>query len=227
MFGREDQRSPVSMKEPLSDQDRKHLDARVLDTEKRTGTQIVLSVIQRCDSYSELPWKAFAMGASTGGLIQLLLYWRFYECYPDQPVLVMVAGMLACGALPALLTMMIPRFAKCFLSGFRAEAEVHQYAKSLFLDRELFSTRNRTGILLLVSLFERKVVILPDKGVYEHLKEEDIRSMIAVMTPFLKRNHISQAFDAGLDYLSGKLTKASQEAFNDELTNEIIEEKGI
>ncbi len=30
---------------------------------------------------------------------------------------------------------------------YRAEAEVQQYAKSLFLDRELFATRKRRGIL--------------------------------------------------------------------------------
>jgi len=51
--------------------------------------------------------------------------------------------------------------------------------------------------------------------------------MIAAMTPFLKRKKIAQAFDAGLDCLTRILTTAIREAGNDELPNEIIEEKGI
>lgn len=215
------------MQQQLSDHDRRRLDARVAEAEKRTRIQIVLSVIQRSDSYVELPWKAFALGASAAGLILLVLSWRFPAWHPDVPALVMVVGMLACGAFLALLCVMIPRFAKWFLSDYRAEVEVRQYAKSLFLDRQLFDTRNRSGMLLLVSLFERRVVILPDKGLESRLREEDIQNMIAAMTPLLKRNDIAAAFDAGLDYLSDKLTVTSPEAHDDELPNEIIEEKGV
>ncbi len=214
------------MREHLSDHDRRRLDARVAGTEKSTGTQIVLSVIQRSDSYVELPWKAFALGASVAGLVLLVLSWRFNAWYPDVPLLFMVVGMLSCGALLALLSVMMPRFAKWFLSDYRAEVEVEQYAQSLFLERQLFDTRNRSGILLLVSLFEHRVVILPDKGL-DRLQEEDIQNMIAAMTPLLKRQQIAAAFDAGLDYLSDKLAVTSPGAHDDELPNEIIEEKGI
>ncbi len=215
------------MREHLSDHDRRRLDARVAETEKRTGTQIVLSVIQRSDSYVELPWKAFALGASAAGLILLVLSWRFSAWYQDVPLLFTVVGMLACGALLALLSVMIPNVAKWFLSDYRAEVEVRQYAQSLFLERQLFDTRNRSGILLLVSLFEHRVVILPDKGLEERLQEEDIQNMIAAMIPLLKRKQIAGAFDAGLDYLSEKLAVSSSEAHDDELPNEIIEEKGV
>lgn len=214
------------MKQILSDQERSRLDARVAETEQRTGTQIVLSVIQRSDVYAELPWKAFAMGTSAAGLILLLLYWRFHDRYPDDQAVIMVAGILASGAFLALLSVIMPRFAKCFLSGYRAEVEVQQYAQSLFLGRELFATEKRTGILLLVSLFERRVVILSDRGLDARLTEEDRRCMIAAMTPFLKRRQIGQAFDAGLDSLSRMLATISSEARNNELPDDIIEEEG-
>ncbi|UWX58388.1 TPM domain-containing protein [Chlorobaculum sp. MV4-Y] len=215
------------MKQTLSDHDRRRLDVRVAETEKRTGTQIVLTVIQRSDSYAELPWKAFALGASAAGLALLLLHWRLYDWYPDVPPLVMVVGILASGALLALLSAVIPRFARLFLSDYRAEVEVQQYAKALFLDRELFATQGRRGFLLLVSLFEHRVVILPDKGLDERFKEDDVKNMIAAMTPLLKRRQVVQAFDAGLDYLSRILTTTSSQVHSDELPNEIIEEEGI
>ncbi|MBM3162367.1 MAG: hypothetical protein FJZ79_03390 [Chlorobi bacterium] len=215
------------MKQIVSDQDRSHLDTRVAETEQRTGTQIVLSVIQRSDAYAELPWKAFAFGASASGLIFLLLYRQLSGQYHDVPALIMAAGILASGSLLALLSVMIPRFARCFLSGYRAEAEVQQYAKSLFLDRELFATRKRTGILLLVSLFERRVVIFPDKGLDAHLQEEERRRMIGAMTPFLKRKQIREAFEAGLDCLSRTLTTSGREVRDNELPDQVIEEEGL
>jgi putative membrane protein len=104
---------------------------------------------------------------------------------------------------------------------------VQQYAKSLFLDREIFATPKRTGILLLVSLYERRVVILPDKGLDERLPAEDVKKIIGVMTPLLKRQQISQAFEAGLDYLSRILTTVCQESSNNEFPNAVIEDEGI
>jgi putative membrane protein len=213
------------MKYMLSEEDRTHLDARVAKTEELTGTQIVLSLIERSDSYSELPWKAFALGASVSGLLLLLPYWSSCERYSDLTPLILATVILACGALFSMLAVLIPRFAKCFLSGYRAEAEVRQYAKSLFLDRELFATRNRNGILLLVSLFERRIVILPDRGLDGCLQDEDIRKTIGAMVPFLKRKQISPAFSAGLDHLS-YLLEISSRVPNDELPNAIIEEDG-
>lgn len=215
------------MKLKLSDHDRSRLNVHVDETEKRTRTQIVLTVIQRSDTYAELPWKAFALGASVAGLLLLLIDWWLYDWYAHVTPLITMVGVLACGALLALLTVMIPRFSRYLLSDYRAEVEVQQYAKSLFLDRELFATRKRTGILLLVSLFERRVVILADKGLDERLKEDDVQNIIATMTPLLKRKQISQAFDAGLDQLSHILTTTAPDAGDDELPNEIIEEEGV
>ena len=215
------------MKQIVSNQERNRLDARVAETEQCTSTQIVLGVIRRSDVYAELPWKAFAFGASSAGLILLLLFWRFHDRYPDVSALAMVAGMLASGALPALLSVMMPRFARCFLAGYRAEAEVQQYAQSLFLERELFATGNRRGILLLVSLFERRVVVLPDRGLDARLTAEHKRAMIEAMTPFLKHRQIGKAFDAGLDALSRILTTPSRETRRNELSDRMIEEEGV
>ncbi|MBN1892906.1 hypothetical protein JW906_00345, partial [bacterium] len=152
------------MKPILSSQDRKRLEERIADAEKRTGAQIVLAVIGRSDVYAELPWIAFALGASLAGLAVILAD-AFSNAWPSRSaLLIQVASILGAGALPALLTVLIPGFARVFLAGHRAETEVQQYAESLFLRRELSATAGRTGLLLLISLFERRVVVLPDRG---------------------------------------------------------------
>ena len=215
------------MKRTLSDHDRSRLDALIADTEKRTNTQIVLAVIQRSDNYAELPWKAFALGASVTALLVFILDLYLNLWYPGITVPAATAGILAGGAVFAFLSVLIPGFAKRFLSGLRAEVEVRQYAESLFLSRELFATSSRTGILVLVSLFERKVVILPDKGLSDQLTGDAVQSMITAMTPFLKRSEIRRAFEAGLYLLSRTLANDGHRPDENELSDEIIEEMGV
>jgi putative membrane protein len=215
------------MRKTLTENDRSQLEGLIAQTEKRTKTQIVLSVIQRSDSYIELPWKAFALGVSLAGLLVLILNLPFYDWYPPVTALTSVAGTLVGGTVFALLTVLIPSFAKRFLADERAEVEVKQYAQSQFLDRELFATSSRTGILLMLSLFERKVVILPDKGLDNHLSLEAMQRIIASMTPFLKRKQINRAFTIGLEELSQVLGTAVKGSGKDELPDEIIEEKGV
>jgi len=61
------------MKKILSDHERDQLNQLVADMENRMDAQIVLAVVKRCDSYAELPWKAFALGASIAGLVFFIL----------------------------------------------------------------------------------------------------------------------------------------------------------
>ena len=69
--------------------------------------------------------------------------------------------------------------------------------------------------------------ILPDKGLDTQLQENDTQSVIATMTPFLKRKAIKQAFEAGLERLSSILGTTGPGTGENELPDAIIEEKGV
>jgi putative membrane protein len=219
------------MERILSDRDRDRLDRFIAEAEKRTRTQIVFAVIKRSDAYAELPWKAFALGASVSGLAVLITDSLFTDWSSRMTTLIAVAATLAGGAAFALMAVLAPGIAKRFLSAHRAETEVRQYAESLFLGRELFATAGRTGILLLVSLFERQVVLLPDRGLINRLTGNAMRDTIAAMTPLLKRNEINRALEAGLERLTQVLEPSSasrtEATGKNELSDEIIEEKGL
>ena len=213
------------MKKIISDDVNSRLDALIKKTEKSTGAQIVFAVIRRSDSYTELPWKAFTLGASITGL--LVYFLNINDWSLQLTKLFIIAIIMAGGAFLSLLTVLLPGFAKWFLSKERADVEVNQYAKSLFLEHELFATRKRTGILFLVSLFERKVVILPDKGIRSGLTEEAMQSIILTMKTFLKKNDLYMAFETVLEQLCSILTNEDMSSGENELPDQIIEEKGV
>ncbi|HSH71098.1 MAG TPA: hypothetical protein VK997_14350, partial [Deferrisomatales bacterium] len=155
----------------LTGQERERLEGRVAEAEARTGTQLVVAVIDRCDTYPELPWKAFALGVVAASLAGWAARVALVPgtLAPGEALAGTVA-VLAAGAAAALLSVFLPAFARLFLDAQRAELETRQYAESLFLSRELFATTRRNGVLLLVGMFERQVVVLPDRGLIERLE---------------------------------------------------------
>jgi putative membrane protein len=215
------------MNHKLSEQEQHHLDQRVADAEKRTGSQIVLAVIARSDDYPELPWKAFALAAAVAGFAATLLDRLRADWHTAGTVLFVVAATLVAGAGSALLTVVWPGFARLFLDRNRAEAESRQYAESLFLKRELFATKDRSAILLFVSFFEREVVVLPDTGLAKRLGNSALQAIIGRMTTALARGQVSTALDQGLLGLEEALSStAPQAAAGNELPNGIVLEDG-
>lgn len=215
------------MKRFLDEQERIRLDRRVAEAEKRTGVQIVLAVIERSDAYPEIPWRAFALGASIAGLavstaVMLRPMWS-----SGSAALAAAATTLATGAACALICIPAPGFARLFLDAHRAEGEVRQYASSLFLSRELFATRRRTGVLVLVSLFERQVVVLPDTGLARRLDRNTLQGIIERMAASLKAGLVARALEDGLGRLEEVLAgTATGDSGENELPDGIVEEKG-
>lgn len=211
--------------------DRERLDRLIAESERRTGAEIVLAVIRRCDLYPEIPWKAFALGASVTGLVIFVVYASTLFWISAAIVLLAVAAVLAGGSVLALLAMLEPRFARLFLSRHRAKEEVRQYAESLFLSRELFHTAERKGVLLLVGLFERQVLLLPDKGVRDRLNGHATQRVIRPMTELLRANEVGRAMEEGLAQITRILepgvSETPADAGANELPNTIIEEEGV
>lgn len=210
------------MKQTLSEEERDSLNRKVAAAERRTGAQIVLAIIERSDSYAEIPWKAFALGTSGAGLLVLLmnLMWPLPDTF--MAALLAVVIMLAAGAGFALLSVFVPDFARLFLHFHRAEVETMQYARSLFLSQELFATPKRRAVLLLVSLFERRIVVIPDAGFNLKINHDATEKIIAHMRAFLKSGKTAQALETGLKKLEEVILS---DGSSHELPN-VIEERG-
>ncbi|MBK6345363.1 MAG: hypothetical protein IPF68_05400 [Bacteroidales bacterium] len=216
------------MKHSLTDNDRIFLESRVAEVEKQTGIQIVLATTKRSDSYIEIPWKAFSLGVSVSGLPVFFIGLFLPLWVTNTTILLSITGMLAPGILLALSTTVFRSVARLFLSKHRKETETLQYARSLFLSRELFATKERKAILLLISEFERQVVILPDTGIREMFNPEAMDKLMAGMIEPLKNKSIRRAFEAGLIELQQSFSQqGANGSITNELTNKIIAEDSL
>jgi len=189
----------------LNHDDKQQILSRVAAFERATGVQLVTTLLPRCDAYPEIPWKAFAAGTAFG-LLVVVLEWLFPALAAITPViglapelnllLVFGAGLVSGG-----FAIVLPSFARLFLSTARAEGEVRQMAQALFLEHELFNTRSRTGVLMLITTFERRVQLLADQGLRSKLPPGAFDEVASAMNELLRSGAWSQAFGAGIEKL--------------------------
>jgi putative membrane protein len=189
----------------LTEQERTIIATRVAALEARTGTQVVTAVVGKSDSYPEAPWKAFALGAATAALACVIWQLAARGWSADTPETGHVLVILASGAFLALLTILYPPFARLFVDRIRRDVEATQFAQSLFFRRGLDRTRRRVGILLLVSLFERKVVILADEGFDGRIEVHDWEALTGRITLLLRHSTTAIALRAGLEAMEAML----------------------
>jgi putative membrane protein len=196
--------------------------------ERVTGAQVVAAVVGKADDYPDIPWRAFALGAGLAALAVVLDEFISPDWASIHTPLRDVAAILAAGVLCALAAIFNPRFARLFLNRGRAAGEVRQYAQGLFLQREMFRTAERSGLLIMVCRFERKVYILPDTGISRQLTRGDLTPVIAAMAPHLADWRPVEAFRAGLDGMAALLARKNIRftAHGNELQDGAVVEEG-
>lgn len=205
------------------------LEAQIAALEAQTGVQLVAAVIGKADSYVELPWTAFALAASLAGLALVIADAAAPQWVTAGTAIAHVMAILGTGAAAALAAIFIPAFGRLFLRPLRAEVEVRQYAESLFLRHALFASRRRTAVLVLVSLFERRIEILADEGLRARVTGDDWQTAIARMTPRLRGGHAAAALQDGLAAVEMLLASKGFRGGAgdvDELPNRPIQETG-
>ncbi|HEV8260839.1 MAG TPA: TPM domain-containing protein [Burkholderiales bacterium] len=213
----------------LTEEEQNLLSRRVTGLESRTGAQVVAAVIGKSDSYPEAPWKAFALGVALVALYSAARSLIVYDWEAGESALAHAVVILGSGAVLALLAVLFEPFSRLFTDRRRRDLEVTQYAKALFFDRGLDRTRGRIGILLLVSLFERKVVILADDGFEARIDRDDWQRLTDRMTLLLGRGNAAGALHAGLEGLEALLLERGyrvDESTADELPNAVLQLKG-
>lgn len=141
----------------LSQADKKRIEETIGEVEKHTAGEIVVMVTAKSAPYDD--WRALLCGILT--IATALLVYLFI---PAIPGILVIAGQ-------------IPLAGFCFwLSGTSLvlrtivpnelkDRAVSARAQQLFIERGLTETRDRSGVLLLVSELERRVEILADRGI--------------------------------------------------------------
>jgi len=206
----------------FSPADLEAIQAAVREAEGHTSGEIVPYVVERSDVYENALWKGAALGALLGPMVALAIHrWSNVWGIPLSVWIALPAPLG--GAIGYLLALLQP--GRRWMAGEpRLDARARRRAAVAFLDQEVFRTRSRTGILLFVSLFERRVVLLADSGIHQKVEEGAWEAITRRLAQGIGKSRLAPALIEAIHACGELLEKhdLAREADDaDELTNEL------
>jgi putative membrane protein len=200
----------------LSSADRKRVEATIAEVERHTAGEVVVVVVPRCDDYAL--WRgAAAVGLSLFGA---MVFYEFVWFAPGLwafvgqiPLLLFFFWLLGLGPLARLV---VPKHVRA--------ACVSERAKQLFLDRGLTETRDRSGVLLLLSELEHRVEILADVGIHERVGVEGWRTHVSNVVAAMRDGRAADGVCTAVADVGAELAEAFPPRPDDanELPNEVV-----
>lgn len=148
---------------PFAQADLDRITAAINEAESKTSGEIVPYVVDKSDAYEDAIWRAallFALVTLSGFVIAR----QFTEAWLPDLKVIALAVTLAAG-LGLLLVNYVPALKRLFAGNNMLDLRVYQRAAEAFIEEEVFGTRDRTGVLIFLSLLERRVIVIGDTGI--------------------------------------------------------------
>ena len=166
--------------------------AAVNDAEGRTSGEIVPYVVGSSDTYAGAVWLSALLGALAGPLAALAVFQR-YDVWGVEPILWLLAPVLAGSTLGYLAARFLPGWRRWLAGAETLDRRTRRRAAVAFLDEEVFRTRDRSGILIFLSLFERRVVVLGDEGINSRVDQSEWEGVVRNVVEGIRTGRPSEA----------------------------------
>lgn len=174
--------------------------------EERTAGEIVPVVVPRSASYEVATWRGVAFAVLIA-LTVILLVLRFYEGWGlgwlFTPWGVVLAA-LGAGLAGALLATYVPPVQRLLAGSDLLDETVHRRAMQSFVEEEVFDTRDRTGILLFVSLREHRIEVLGDTGINEYVRPDDWAEVVTRIRAGIRNENLTEGLVEAIE-MCGRL----------------------
>ncbi len=212
------------MKHALTEAERTRIAAAVATAEQRTSGEIVPYIVAKSANYEVALWRGAGLFALIASALVLLARWLSGWSVPlwlsgYMPVVIT----LLAAAVGALFVQAVPVFRRRFAGDALLTRSVHQRAIEAFVEKEVFATRDRTGILLFVSLLEHRIEVVGDSGINSRVSQEDWADVVRLIRDGIKAGRLADGLAAGIDSC-GHLLKQSGVEIRPDDTNELADE---
>jgi putative membrane protein len=148
----------------ITDKDKEEIKRAIKDVEQRTSGEVVPVILSKSDFY---PAAHFRLALIVGYLASIICYYTYDFDDPITLIWIQVPGMVL-----GYLLAYIPFFKRAFTSSKEIQEEVRQRSLEVFYENKVSMTRDRTGIMIFISLLERKVEVLADCGINEKVSKD-------------------------------------------------------
>jgi len=181
-------------------EEKERLKATTQEVESRTIGEIVVMVVDRSDRYLEA--EVFG-GVLLGSLLSLILTLLFFHSSIWSYIPLSFLFFFPC----RVLFQRIDALKRLFVGIRRKEEAVRLRAERGFFEKGLYNTKKKTGILFFLSLFERKVWVLADKGIYEKMDQETLNRFAHEVSRGIKEGRACEALSQAIQEIGELLSR--------------------
>lgn len=203
----------------FSAEEKERIRQAVDGAEQRTAGEIVPMIVGASGRYAEVELSGAMVGLLIGTAAAFFWSeWTITHAQLAWPIVGAGLGFILC-YIPAIKRRLIPEY--------RIAEAVHIRGLAAFTAHGLHYTRAHTGILILASLLEHKVVVLADRGINDKVQPGTWDDVVQILTSGLKSKNGCVAFCAAIECCGDILAKhfPRQADDRDELADKLVTEK--
>ena len=191
--------------------------AAISEVEKNTAGEIAIMVVDQSDSYPE---SNILTGFVLGGMLSLIITEIFFDDSLTWFMIFFTALFLSI----ALFINFFPGLKRLFISKNRLIEMVREQAVQAFYEKELYKTRDATAVFFFISLFERKLWILADKGINSKIPPTELQIFAGDMAEGIRKGKAANVLCQEITQLGQVLAEYFPPRVDnvDELSNQVI-----
>jgi putative membrane protein len=175
----------------LSEQDRARISAAIRTAEARTSGEIICVLAKSSSD------QATALPVLIAALLALAVPWVLMAATSLSLQSMLSLQVLA--FLVFLMVLSLPRVRTALIPRATRRALAHRAAMEQFVIRGIARKKERTGILIFVSLAERYARIIADEGIAARVPQSHWQSAIDMLVGRMRQGHIADGFIAAIE----------------------------
>lgn len=195
----------------LSQDDRHHVESAIASAERATSAEIVVAVATESGRYDRAESIVGLAGAWVAlALLEIAIAWPMSggsgswaqpAAHLGLQCLAVVAGFV----IGTTLASWSPALRRVAVARREAAEEVAQAATLVFADASIRGTLAGCGVLIYVSLAERRLVVLADQGARPALPDAELEAVRDAALPLLKQGQLAEALVAAVERAANPL----------------------
>jgi len=181
-------------------EEKERLKTTIQEVESKTIGEIVVMVVDRSDHYSEAEVLG---GAVLGSLLSLILSLLFFDSSLWFYVPLSFILSFPCW----FLFRKAEALKRHFIGRRRKEEAVRLRAERVFFEKGLYRTEKNTGVLFFLSLLERKIWVLADRGIYEKMDQETLNRFANEVSRGIRESRACEALSRAIQEIGVLLSQ--------------------
>ena len=191
----------MKLKDKFNEADLQRIKQSVKEAEDKISGEIVPVIVERSGNYTIALYKS-ALVFATLGFVFMIIFDRYLVADPSNtlyydPIFIFFV-VISSGLVGVLVALVSDPVKRLFITKRHLEECTRIGAEAAFLEEEVFNTRHRTGIMIFISFFEHKVIVMADRGISKVVEQREWDSLVSGLINLIRQGKPVDGIVAGI-----------------------------